>query len=45
MGFWDNLRGWSKEKRYRYLLLLALSLSGDGWWVSIPLDLALELPT
>lgn len=31
MAFFDNLKGWSKEKRYRYLLLLALSLSGDGW--------------
>lgn len=33
MAFFDNLRVWSKEKRYRYLLLLALSLSGDGWSV------------
>lgn len=31
MGFFDNLRGWDRTKRYRYCLLLALSLSGDGW--------------
>ena len=34
MGFFDNLKGWDKPKRFRYLLLLALSLSGDGWYVS-----------
>lgn len=31
MQLFDNLRGWTKEKRYRYLMLLGLSLAGDGW--------------
>ena len=31
MGFFDNLRGWDRSKKFRYLILLALSLSGDGW--------------
>lgn len=31
MQLLDNLRGWTKEKRYRYIMLLGLSLAGDGW--------------
>ena len=31
MGFFDNLRGWDRNKKMRYLILLAISLSGDGW--------------
>ena len=34
MKLFDNLRGWTKEKRYRYIMLLGLSLAGDGWYVS-----------